>query len=623
MDAFLGTLRDQDASSILASCEPELQELLRQIDIMMNHKHSEWEARVHALESELRSAREMLDRRNAEIRVLGKQVDEMRAGKQEQVTKYEEQLQHVRDELAKLKRSYEKLQRKHLKDAREGARSREEDRSEVFRLNSKLEEFRQHSAEWEQQRQCYQKQVASLETQRKNLAEQFSHMQGGGRLQEQGELQRLRTQLQKAQDQIHTQELELERQRALQDALRDSHQERQVLNEEKQELRATLAAQENFVQSSRLQQQQLSSEVARLSQALRDTERSVRPEAECQQNGASGRTEQEWELLEVEHGHALAEAKKLREELRLAEQTRRGEVEGMKKEVSQLTSEMHQRDIAIATLSGSASGIEKQLRAEVERAERRAAELKVTQVQLDTLKMENQHLNRLLEKAESRSSKEAENSLASLRDSYVSSLSALEQENQRLRRELTEVLTRLEASSQRWKGGYERALLHSQATASQERNEQQMQHNRQEEPAPTDVLMQENAAGFVQKIQRLQKQMQELSNPSDLPDGRTPSPAPSSTSSSSGSSSTLKTQRLASLLNAAPNGDGGDEEVLPLDSPIGSVASRFLQDETLRSQELLQRLDAHIQSMREGNTHTVQRYLGTGKASGATALGGD
>uniref|UniRef100_A0AAY4ERC4 CEP63/Deup1 N-terminal domain-containing protein n=1 Tax=Denticeps clupeoides TaxID=299321 RepID=A0AAY4ERC4_9TELE len=127
-------------SSILASCEPELQELLRQIDIMMNHKHSEWEARVHALESELRSAREMLDRRNAEIRVLGKQVDEMRAGKQEQVTKYEEQLHlHSCSQLAKLKRSYEKLQRKHLKDAREGARSREEDRSEVFRLNSKLE----------------------------------------------------------------------------------------------------------------------------------------------------------------------------------------------------------------------------------------------------------------------------------------------------------------------------------------------------------------------------------------------------------------------------------------------------------------------------------------------------
>lgn len=51
----------------------------------------------------------------------------------------------------------------------------------------------------------------------------------------------------------------------------------------------------------------------------------------------------------------------------------------MRKEVSQLTSELHQRDITIATLTGSASSIERQLRAEVERAERRASELKVHQ----------------------------------------------------------------------------------------------------------------------------------------------------------------------------------------------------------------------------------------------------
>lgn len=49
----------------------------------------------------------------------------------------------------------------------------------------------------------------------------------------------------------------------------------------------------------------------------------------------------------------------------------------MRKEVSQLTSELHQHDITIATLTGSTSSVERQLRAEVERGERRAAELKV------------------------------------------------------------------------------------------------------------------------------------------------------------------------------------------------------------------------------------------------------
>lgn len=68
----------------------------------------------------------------------------------------------------------------------------------------------------------------------------------------------------------------------------------------------------------------------------------------------------------------------LREELQRAKQTHSGEVEGMRKEVSKLTTELHQRDITIATLNGSSSGIRQQLRSEVERAEQKAAELKVS-----------------------------------------------------------------------------------------------------------------------------------------------------------------------------------------------------------------------------------------------------
>nr|XP_046197915.1 centrosomal protein of 63 kDa-like [Oncorhynchus gorbuscha] len=75
--------------------------------------------------------------------LLRKQLNEVQTGKQELVIKYEEQLQRVKDELSKLKRSYQKLQSKQLKESREGAKSREEDRTEVTRLNGKIEEFRQ------------------------------------------------------------------------------------------------------------------------------------------------------------------------------------------------------------------------------------------------------------------------------------------------------------------------------------------------------------------------------------------------------------------------------------------------------------------------------------------------
>lgn len=39
-----------------------------------------------------------------------------------------------------------------------------------------VQEYSQRSSEWEQQRVQYQKQVASLEAQRKSLAEQFTQM---------------------------------------------------------------------------------------------------------------------------------------------------------------------------------------------------------------------------------------------------------------------------------------------------------------------------------------------------------------------------------------------------------------------------------------------------------------
>lgn len=69
-------------------------------------------------------------------------------------------------------------------------------------------------------------------------------------------------------------------------------------------------------------------------------------------------------------------AVQLRAELEMARQTHAAEVEGMRAKVSKMTGDLHQREQTIATLSGSS--IKQQLDAEVERAELRAAELRVS-----------------------------------------------------------------------------------------------------------------------------------------------------------------------------------------------------------------------------------------------------
>lgn len=61
----------------------------------------------------------------------------------------------------------------------------------------------------------------------------------------------------------------------------------------------------------------------------------------------------------------------LREELLRARQTHGGELDGVRKEVSRLTAELHRRDLAIASM-------------EAERVQQNTAELKVGQASRDT-----------------------------------------------------------------------------------------------------------------------------------------------------------------------------------------------------------------------------------------------
>ncbi|XP_056235556.1 centrosomal protein of 63 kDa isoform X2 [Seriola aureovittata] len=701
MEAALGSLQNPDLSSVLSSCEPELQELMRQIDIMINHQKREWEADIQALglrlksrEEELFTSRSLIERRDLEIGLLRKQVEDVQTDRQELVAKYEQQLRKVREELDKLKRSYHKLQRKQLKESSGGAK--ETDLSEVTQLQEKLQEYHQRSAEWEQQHIQHQKQLTALEAQNKSLTDELTHVKSqwaSWRREREhreccSEAQSLRTQLEKTQDSLHSHELELERLRPLEMCLGQYQREQQVFSEEREELHATLDSQDSFVRRTSLERQRLRNEAVRLNRVLEAKDQVIRSLEDCvaaqgctgvqtlrqdlertatklhcaqgcevhlkaelaclkerldtvtRQRADHSKTEQDLRTVKAEYDSSVAEMKKLREELQRAQQTHSGEVEGMRKEVSKLTSELHQRDLAIASLSGSSSGIKQQLRGEEERAEQKAAELKMTQAQLETQQTENHRLRGLLQRLESQSPTRGESSLASLRESYVSNLSSLEQENQHLRQALGEMQAQVEGSSQ---DKYERALLCHGITdrpqPAQDRNENTRRHKYREEMKASKAKLQDNTTCYEGQIQRLFKELHTLSqSPTDQPcsqaqDSTTHSSA--SSSSSSSSSSKRRTRRnsvptLGSNESAAEGQSSCSEDSLSLVSrektvpstfpqersvsvsPADSMVSRFVEEEVLRTEELFQRLDTHIESLRESNVRTVSKYLPSG-----------
>ncbi|XP_048719189.1 centrosomal protein of 63 kDa isoform X11 [Caretta caretta] len=651
MEALLERMQRQGhgGRGFLTSCEAELQELMKQIDIMVAHKKSEWEGQTQALETcleirdqELSSVRTLLDEKHKEVGRLRQQLEHTEQVQQGMVVEYEQQLKKFQEELGRLKRSYEKLQKKQLKEAREGPKSHGDDRSEVSRLTKKIEEFRQKALDWEKQRLLYQQQVASLEAQRKALTEQSELMQQtqltnrkqmleSVQLASQSEIQHLTSKLERANDTICANELEVERlnmrvddltganqkiledHQRVQEELGHSKKMLEVLQEEKLELRVTLQSQEDFIKSSKMHQEQLHKELASVTETLHSKELLTRSlEEHLREKWLS----QEFPELE----HVLLQ-------LDLAQKNEKN----LQSEVARLEGSLGVINARCIQLSKELTEKCKELRVTEEHHCLAKAEIKkVILVHLETLRLENRHLSEMLQKAK-------DVHVTDIQESYTTALNKLESENQQLQKNLAETRAKLELSTQVCRDKYESIVQQMQSKVTEikdtecrfmrsvllSRRTQELQHKHEEEKRKLQARLEKTIQHYKGEIQNLKAHhvLPGMGAVSDASGGSNPHVSRSSSKESLSSDSLPGTDPLSPVLDGKQ--DFTDDtsrksvssqrrELVPLcplpTAPIGSIAARFLEEEEVRSQRILERLDAHIEELKRESERTVKQF---------------
>ncbi|XP_053512892.1 deuterosome assembly protein 1 [Artibeus jamaicensis] len=583
-------------------CEAELQELMEQIDIMVNNKKLDWERKMRALETrldlrdqELANAQTCLDQKGQEVGLLRQKLDSLEKCNLAMTQNYEGQLQTLKAQFSKLTNSFEKLRLHQMKQnkfrRKELPHLKEDIPFEPSNLNQKLEEFRAKSREWDKQEILYQTHLVSLDAQQKVLSEkcnQFQRQAQSYQTQLSGKKQcieedsssdipQLTCELDPSYETSERDEFIIEK---LKSAVSEMALSRNKLQDENQkllqelkmyqrqcqameaglsEVKSELQSRDDLLRIIEMERLQLHRELLKIGEYQNAQENKKRFESPYSPYIKEPERKKQG-LLSVtpDQPNHEKELNKIRSHLCEEDEDHSSAQERMRNEISDLTEELHQKEITIATIMRRAALLERQLKMELEIKEKMLAKHQVSDIRYKTVRAENAHLKGMMGDLDP--GRYMSMDCTNREHSRHTSVNKLEYENERLRSDL--------------------AKLHANGKSAWGN------HKTYEEPGQY---------AYQNKI-KMGKNERRLNQDCE-PSGSTTPPWPPLP---------LQMKEMTSPLVS-------DEEVFPLSPPDMSfpaslAAQHFLLEEERRAKELEKLLNTHIDELQRHTEFTLNKY---------------